>query len=1271
MLDMKRFLSYLLVLLCISGTAFAQIGEIYGTITDETNQPFYAGGVTIIVTQGGLSKGGAVTNDDGSYSVKPLQPGSYDVEFRGMGYSTIRITGVTVSAGGSTKLNQKMQKQDATQLTEVKIITKRYPKPLINKVQVTTSEEIERMPTRSTNDIASQSTQVYQSRNGAGLNIGGARTDGTVYVLDGMVLNSGSVNLAQGTIGQLQVIASGVPANYGDATGGIVAMTSKGISNKLHGGVQAQHSVDGYNQNLVNAYATGPLLSKMKDGVKKPILGFMAGADFGYDADADPTYIKNPVLKKSVLDQLKANPLKFVNTTNGPILQSSSQYVTSSDFEKQKQQLNNSQTYIRFNGKLDYALNDNINITLGGTFGYNKSQGYNREYSYFSPDGLNDNLSYTGRGYVRFTQRFGQQNASTDNKAIVSNAFYTVQADYSNTYNSSENKDLGRNIFKYGYVGKFTQTRTPIYTSGTDSITGKQGIILQSLDYLTNINFEASDLNPVLANYTKTVYGIYGNTGALTQSAAVQNLGGLMNGDFPALAMSTNGQRMFSIGAGSTGYNYNNSEQVGVHIDASFDFKPKKTVHSIQFGLYYEQRTTRAFSVTSNLNGYGTNSIWNLMTQLSNRHIAGLDYNNPIFIHNGVRYTKEEVAAGSFFLPTDTVLYNRLNTNGNNGYNGTQSAFDRNLRKKLGLNPDGTDYIDVQSLDPNKLSLDLFSADELLNQGNNFVSYYGYDHTGKKISGQVNFNDFFTAKDANGVYTRPIGAFHPNYIAGYIMDKFRFKDMNFNIGVRVDRYDASTKVLKDPYSLYELQTRGKVDGSYNTANGKKHPDNIGSGYAVYVNNNLSASPVIAGYRNGDTWYDPFGKVIADPSQLSTLYAGGSPIQPYLTPEGKVKITESGYDPNRSFTDYKPQVNVMPRFQFDFPIADAALFYAHYDILVQRPKTGNFATPVDYYYLAQNQSQIIGNPDLKPEKTFDYELGFQQALSKSTAITISAFYKERKDMIQVRPYLNAWPKTYYTYGNRDFSTTKGFAFKYDYRRRNSLPIEFTLNYTLQFAEGTGSTASSSNGGNGSIVSSSGLLQNFITASLPNLRFVSALDYDSRHNIALNFDYRYRENEGPMVGGKKVFENMGANMIFRARSGEPYTTYANVIGNTIEGGLNGTRKPWHFGIDLRIDKTFMINGFKKKSVEGAPSTSTQYGLTAFVYFQNLFNIRDVLGVYAYTGRPDDDGYLTSPTGQQYFNTQLSPQSLQDLYSLYVNNPDNYNGPRRINIGFLFSF
>ncbi|MCK7461739.1 MAG: TonB-dependent receptor [Sphingobacterium sp.] len=57
--------------------------------------------------------------------------------------------------------------------------------------------------------------------------------------------------------------------------------------------------------------------------------------------------------------------------------------------------------------------------------------------------------------------------------------------------------------------------------------------------------------------------------------------------------------------------------------------------------------------------------------------------------------------------------------------------------------------------------------------------------------------------------------------------------------------------------------------------------------------------------------------------------------------------------------------------------DDALFYAHYDILTQRPHLQEVQIdPISYYYIdVTGSSGTINNPALQPEKTIDYELGF--------------------------------------------------------------------------------------------------------------------------------------------------------------------------------------------------------------------------------------------------------------------------------------------------------
>ena len=274
------------------------------------------------------------------------------------------------------------------------------------------------------------------------------------------------------------------------------------------------------------------------------------------------------------------------------------------------------------------------------------------------------------------------------------------------------------------------------------------------------------------------------------------------------------------------------------------------------------------------------------------------------------------------------------------------------------------------------------------------------------------------------------------------------------------------------------------------------------------------------------------------------------------------------------------------------------------------------------------------------------------------------------MITVQPYLYAYPTTYYTYGNRDFSTTKGVKLNYDFRATTRLTMN--INYTLQFAEGTGSTPFSTNAGGSGQVSPNGLLQTFIEAGLPNLRYVSALDYDSRHNINASFDYRYEDGDGPVVGGKHIFQNAGIDLIAKTRSGEPYTRLQVPDGHAIIGDIGGSRLPWHFGIDMKINKDFAFQfGKRTKDAPDGVKVKRTKKISAFIYFQNLLNTREILGVYGYTGRPDDNGYLSSSYGKQFVPQQISPQAYSDLYKVLYNDPSHLNYARTITFGLEYNF
>jgi len=354
--------------------------------------------------------------------------------------------------------------------------------------------------------------------------------------------------------------------------------------------------------------------------------------------------------------------------------------------------------------------------------------------------------------------------------------------------------------------------------------------------------------------------------------------------------------------------------------------------------------------------------------------------------------------------------------------------------------------------------------------------------------------------------------------------------------------------------------------------------------------------------------------------------------------------------------------VMPRVAFSFPISDEALFFAHYDVLTQRPPSRLRNNPLDYYYI-ESQGSLLNNPDLKPEKTIDYEIGFKQTLSKSSAITISGFYRELRDMIQQTKVNFAFPKEYQTFENLDFGTVKGLSLGYDMRRTGN--VRLTANYTLQFADGTGSADQTAD--------------RLLQTGQPNLRTIAPLDYDQRHAVTLSVDYRYgsgKDYNGPMIKNTQILANTGLNVIFKAGSGTPYSrfrdvrTEANNLGvqqvgaGQLDGEINGSRLPWQFRIDLRLDRDFNVKFGKSEGAKKAV-------LNVYVQVQNLLDAQNIISVYRYTGNSTDDGYLSSGVGQQDVAVQTDPVAFVDQYNIKLNNPDNYSLPRRARIGIKLDF
>ncbi len=1211
-------------------SVFAQSGSLSGKVLDkDTKEPVPF--VNIIIELGGTQAGGASSDFDGKYTIKPITPGKYDLKATFVGYKPIMIVGVVIKSD-QISFQDILMESTMINIEAFEVID--YKVPLIDKDKTSvgatvTSEEIAKMPNRSANAIATTVGGVF-SADGERGSVRGQRSEGTVMYIDGIRVR-GSSNLPESAIEQVTVILSGVPAQYGDATGGIINVTTKGPSREFGAGIEMQTSqfLDAYGYNRLGLNMQGPLLWN-KDRTSS-LLGYFIAGEAVYNQDSRPTATGVYKVKDDVLRELEQNPLRLTGTGFGTYYNTN--FIGKEELEFSKSTLNTNNIDVNLSGKLDIKTGPNINLSLGGSVNYSDGRPFNFTQSMFNYDKNYQVIDKTWRVFGRFTQRFP---ADKESKSLIKNVFYTVQADFTKfdrTVQDPEHKD---NLFNYGYLGKYETQKIRSYELGYDTISQKTAFIHNGFRD-TLIKFTRGDVNPITANYTRQYYELYPQSFYHDNLNNIISGGGLLNGMGASGAYGLWG----APGGNQAGYSKTDNEQYAINFNASADIGN----HALQFGAIYEQRTDRYYST-------GPTGLWSLMRGLTNSHIAQLDVTNPNMVYlDGV------------FM--DTIYYDRK-------YDAqSQRIFDISLRQKLGLPVDGTDWIDVDSYDINTLtmnyydengrlktaaltealSIDMFSPDELFNNGDALVGYSGYNYKGDRIKSSNNpsFDDFFTKRDQNGNFTREIAPFAPVYIAGYIQDKFAFDDLIFNIGLRVDRFDANQMVLTDPYTLYPALTVSEVNDM------GSHPQNMGKDYVVYVDN-VGQPTSITGYRNKDTWYNAEGLVVTDPS---IVLDAGNGVTPYLKNKSNIAVT------SEAFSDYDPQISVMPRISFSFPISDEALFFAHYDVLTQRPTYALQNNPMDYFFLPLLGSPTISNPNLKPEKTIDYELGFQQRLTNSSSLTLSAYYREIRDQIQSYRYTAAYPKTYYSYNNIDFSTVKGLTVTYDLRRTSNARVR--ASYTLQFANGTGSDPNFAKG--------------LIQTGQPNLRTLFPLSFDRRHALNLMLDYRFAEGKeynGPVIRRTKtdatgaevvkttqLLKNTGVNFTIFGGSGTPYTRSSKIVpigqSGIIKGSISGSRLPWQFRIDGRVDKDINISWGEGKRASY---------LNVYLQVLNILDSKNIMSVYGATGNPDDDGYLAAAEYQNIINTQLDAQAYRDLYSIRVNSPGNYSSPRQIRLGVIFN-
>jgi Carboxypeptidase regulatory-like domain/TonB-dependent Receptor Plug Domain len=216
----------MLFVLCIKAQSF---GEIHGKVLDSLGKPIPG---ILVVANNGADFVGDQSDENGKFRLKPLKPGSYSVVIENMFYDTIRMTDIWVVAEKTIFLDPfELREVGVTTGITVITYTKKHMDPLEGTINSLSGEELANNAAFRGGNVnallISMTPEIKSSPNGEELYFRGSRAGSVIYFIDGVKYTGNNVSIPSSGVNSVSVYTGGLPAKYGDTTGGVVVIETK------------------------------------------------------------------------------------------------------------------------------------------------------------------------------------------------------------------------------------------------------------------------------------------------------------------------------------------------------------------------------------------------------------------------------------------------------------------------------------------------------------------------------------------------------------------------------------------------------------------------------------------------------------------------------------------------------------------------------------------------------------------------------------------------------------------------------------------------------------------------------------------------------------------------------------------------------------------------------------------------------------------------------------------------------------------------------------
>ncbi len=407
----------------------------------------------------------------------------------------------------------------------------------------------------------------------------------------------------------------------------------------------------------------------------------------------------------------------------------------------------------------------------------------------------------------------------------------------------------------------------------------------------------------------------------------------------------------------------------------------------------------------------------------------------------------------------------------------------------------------------------------------------------------------------------------------------------------------------------------------------QHVKNLQLGIDVNSQNNYIPVKTQQSWRNVNLDIQPreYSAYIQDKIELQYLIINAGLRLDYFDPAYEIPVSWAQAseltipDPDNPSQDIsnrikaKTKYQLSPRLGVAFPLSDVSVIRFSYGMFFQVPDYALLYSNPQYISNPLSSTSRYGNPNVEPQSTSTFEVGYQQGLTDELGLELTLFIRDVRNLIadQIERDVNT-TNFAVRYVNREFGTVRGITLSLF--QRSSGPLSWTLDYTLQFADGS--------------YAITGDLFERVQSGLDETLTLARLDWDRRH--VLNNTITFRPNNW-----------ISATFINTFTSGRPYTTSRNNIQSFIR---NNEDRPPGFNTNVRT----YIRPF-----------SSKYDISLFLQVDNLLDIKTANVVYADTGLPDNTFELQAAR-------RLNINGLNTVEDFF-DRQDFYNAPRIINIGF----